>query len=38
MYQYLKTNGAVVNYSGVMEFGDHFKNGANSKSQTSRVN
>jgi len=29
---------AVANYSGAMESGDHFKNGASPKSHTSREN
>jgi len=32
MYQYLKTNEAVVIYSGVIETREHFKNGAKQKS------
>jgi hypothetical protein len=34
----LETNDAVANDSGAMESGDHFKNGANLKSQTSKGN
>ena len=36
MYQYLKTNKAVVICNGAMESGDHFKNGVSSKNQRSR--
>jgi len=42
MYKYfetLKTKvAAVANQGGAMEFRDHFKNGANLKSQTSKGN
>jgi len=34
----LKTNETVAYQGGVMESGDHFKNGASSKSQMSREN
>jgi hypothetical protein len=34
----LKTEEAVANVSRAMEFRNHFKNGANSKSHTSREN
>ena len=29
---------AIANYSGAMEFSDHFKNGAQPKSLISRIN
>jgi len=38
MSQNLNTNEATANHSGAMETGNHFKNGASSKSQTSREN
>jgi len=37
MYSKIET-AAAANYSGAMESGDHFKNGASPKSQTSRRN
>jgi len=38
MYQHLEINEAVAGYSEAMESGNHFKNGASSKSQMSRAN
>jgi len=38
MYQNFKTNETAANCSGAMESGNHFKNGASSKSQMSRKN